>query len=317
MPRYRIFFRGDSRPPEAIFKEGFQPKYPSSGYPLKFRGCETSEESVSISESHKAAAAFPCDPKTTEGAKPNTWIYLVVVDTERNTQEYLNVFEAGTTHCDNRHANAGLFLAQEHIVNHISACDVLSAFPITRLQSQLPYPGTLSFEHYTVDAKAIQNKDAKSDQDTLHQLQQIEANIAKEIGIKQTLTISPLAAVKLALSTQVFARLQFFNRQKYAVTENVMQQLEKEAGEKIDTTRYLKRNRLLLEGIMQGHHDAAVDFNPKVMDKMLAQESPSITTYSEGFKQYVSMLCQADAEFKAELDKLPEIKSALQPRIGR
>lgn len=69
-------FRGDSRPPSVIFKEGFMPKEPSSpttelGMQLPF---ESSPDSVSFSADLAPAGLFPIGPS--QEAPSESWFAL-------------------------------------------------------------------------------------------------------------------------------------------------------------------------------------------------------------------------------------------------
>lgn len=129
MPTYKIFYRGDSRSPETIFAEGFQPKF-SFVSEVKLSSLRGSTgDCVAVSELFESAAFFPY-----EGCSPNSWVYVVAVDVDRDDDQYFNVHMKNLTESPVEVAPVlGVAdKAKEHIVRSISSSEVLCAFHIER-----------------------------------------------------------------------------------------------------------------------------------------------------------------------------------------
>ena len=144
MPKFAIFFRGDSREPIERFKDGFQPRTPTPGQPFMIRSFTAGPNAICVTQNFKMSAAFPLDRAVTE-----SWIYIVAIDIdEKDETRLLDLYtkELPNLNQDNVVSFSGLHSTKEYLVNNIPGEHILGAFPIRRTYKDDGNP--LSFVQY-------------------------------------------------------------------------------------------------------------------------------------------------------------------------
>lgn len=130
MPKYAIFFRGDSRAPADRFESGFQPITPTPGQPFETKSFIAGPNAVCVTGDLKISAKFPLDNAEA------SWIYVIAIDTtQQDENQYLNFYEneiPKVTDGDIVPFALTLYYTKEHIVDNIPGSQVLGAFPIQR-----------------------------------------------------------------------------------------------------------------------------------------------------------------------------------------
>jgi len=160
MPNYKIFYRGDTRSPEMIFRQGFYPKKIGSNdlgtaKPFwKDSFCSDSDYIVALSQSFKVASRYPLY------SPPTTWVYVVAIDIDQDENHYCDL-EAKTLNSikeDPESLNCGLAtLEAEHVVDKVSPHQILSAVPIERFQFANP----MGFDFFQIKGPAVKNAGAQ------------------------------------------------------------------------------------------------------------------------------------------------------------
>lgn len=182
MPDFKIFFRGDSRNPEEIFKNGFDAKeFTDKKQPLPLIRFNPNffPKYVSISPNFDLANHFPIDHR---GKK---WIYVLAQDVNQDDGHYINMTERSIAEGDESDElmffDAGI---EEHVVSHISGEKILCAYPII-VEESADTPYLYTFEHpiENEQAKAFLEEENQSSLKSSYQ-RQLETYLSK-IGTKQ------------------------------------------------------------------------------------------------------------------------------------
>lgn len=130
MPKFAIFFRGDSRAPADRFESGFQPITPTPGQPFETKSFIAGPNAVCVTGDLKISAKFPLDNAEA------SWIYVIAIDTtQQDENQYLNFYEKEipkVTDGDIVPFALTLYYTKEHLVDNIPGNQVLGAFPIQR-----------------------------------------------------------------------------------------------------------------------------------------------------------------------------------------
>lgn len=128
-----VMYRSDTRPPEEMFKQGFQAKKMNQALPLKTdKPFEASNDAVSLTRKLEAAPAFPLH--ATEGAKRRSWLYVVAVNTEHNDFKSVDLYSKSLTDQPKAYQclTPSVEWAKEHIVSEVPPTHILYAVPLER-----------------------------------------------------------------------------------------------------------------------------------------------------------------------------------------
>lgn len=212
-------YRGDSRPPEIIFKEGFMPKVVSDKAELSMTSAfEASPDCVSFSSEFAPAGLFPLEELDAQKeATINSWIYVAAVDDSQPPSDYCHFHDKSLSIIPRLQTYllpAGEY-AKEHIVKKVPPSEVLFAIPIKRIGKIVD--SIFYSDSFEITATLVLNQNANPEL----------LNSSKATKIQQQLTSQIKQAIKIPVfefqSSQEQATKQyqsaFFVRERFAVDE--------------------------------------------------------------------------------------------------
>lgn len=125
-----IVYRGDSRPPQQIFADGFKTRDASAPHYDEY-GLPNIQSRVCMSKDISAAALFPLEHKE---AIQDTWIYIISVTPSEDYEDFAETLDKKCRQDVHKwDAYCSLMFSQEVNVNEVKASQIMGAIKCTRV----------------------------------------------------------------------------------------------------------------------------------------------------------------------------------------
>ncbi len=300
MPKYAIFFRGDSRAPAERFESGFQPIKPTLGQPFETNNFAAGPNAVCVTGDLEVSAKFPLD--STEAS----WIYVIAIDTaQQDENQYLNFYERElpkVTDGDIVPFALMLYFTKEHLVDNISGSQILGAFPIQRKFLFDVHPrGT--FFCFEMSGKLVCNEKSVVLLTQHPELQKELAEINQKYSKKDPISLKEFITQHEEIylgepGHMLLYRVAFYAKNKASPSSRLFANPEQMHQE----------NRALLERISRGELDSQIMQEKKslmpLVDKSFVKSFNLIDMKNHTDKQLV--IDQLEKYFDPKHEKIPE-----------